>query len=41
MLQRMNSKMAQNAAGERIESGTTGLSCGCYNDMDQKRSGKE
>ena len=22
--------------GERIESDTTGLSCGCYNDMDQK-----
>ena len=37
----MHSKMAQNAAGERIESDTTGLSCGCYNDMDQKRSGKE
>ena len=27
----MHSKMAQNAAGERIESDTTGLSCGCYN----------
>ena len=40
MLQRVYPKVAQNAAGQRTESGAAGLSCRCNYDMDSKRTGK-